>query len=176
MKIRKQIQLNCSADKAWKVLAHDFENAGEWMAAVPKSYAKDLGEKLEGAHSAGRVCELNNKPYGIRAVEKFLAYDEKNKTCTIEIKFANAPFYFPISKNIADISMSENGQNQSTVLWEVHVFLKPIAYVIWPLVRFGFSIFFGQIVEEFKYFVENGTPHPRKLKAMKKMQATPEPI
>ena len=40
--------------------------------------------------------------------------------------------------------------------------------MIWPLIRLGFGIFIGQIMEELQYFVEKGTAHPRKIKALSK--------
>ena len=45
---------------------------------------------------------------------------------------------------------------------------EPWAYLIWPLLRLGFGVFVGQIIEELKYYVEHDSPHPRKLKAMEK--------
>lgn len=36
--------------------------------------------------------------------------------------------------------------------------LKPFAYLLYPLVKLGLGVFVKQIVEELKYFAENGTP------------------
>jgi hypothetical protein len=46
------------------------------MASVPNSYAQSNGASFEGAHSDGRVCELSPDKNGMKASEKFLAYDE----------------------------------------------------------------------------------------------------
>jgi len=37
MKIKLSTKINVSADKVWKILAHDFDNAQEWMAFIPAS-------------------------------------------------------------------------------------------------------------------------------------------
>jgi hypothetical protein len=169
MRIMKQIEISASADKVWKVFAHDFDRASQWMSSVPNSYGEDVGESFEGSHSAGRVCELDGDPNGIKASESFLAYDEAARTCTVNIDLVNAPALIPIRGNVLDFSLDENGPNKSTVKWVITPKLKPLAYVIAPLVKLGLGVFIGQITEELKYFIENGTPHPRKVKASNKM-------
>ena len=174
MKITKHVTIEASADKVWKVFAHDFDQASEWMASVPKSYGKNLSKEFEGAKSSGRVCELDANPNGIKASEEFLAYDEKNKSCTVEISLLNTPALVPILRNVLNFSVKDSGQNQSAVTWIVTPKLKPVASLLYPLtyplIKFGLGLFMGQITEELKYFVENGEPHPRKVKAMGKMK------
>ena len=168
MKITKTATIEESIDKVWNVFAHDFDNAYKWMASVPKSYGKALGEKFEGAQTAGRVCELDGNPDGIKASETILAYDEENKTCTVEILLVNAPFLVPIKGNILNFSAKEEGPDRTSILWEITPIIKPAAKIISPLIKIGVGKFMAQIIEELKYFVENGTPHPRKVKALEK--------
>ena len=174
MKITKHVTIEASADKVWKVFAHDFDTASEWMASVPKSYGKNVGQQFEGAKSSGRVCELDANPDGIKASERFLAYDETNKTCTVEVSLLNTPALVPILRNVLNFSVKESGQNQSAVTWIVTPQLKPFASLLYPLtyplIKFGLGMFMGQITGELKYFVENGEPHPRKVKAVSKMK------
>ncbi len=153
----------------WAVFAHDFNDAYKWMASVPHSYAKSNGEAFEGAQSAGRVCELDTG--GIQASEKFLAYDEASQTCTVRIDFVGTPMVFPIDYNTIDFSVVDTGDGQSEMTWAFNSNLKPWAYMIWPLIRVGFGVFVGQIMEELVYYIEKGTPHPRKLKAIAKDKA-----
>jgi hypothetical protein len=170
MKITKQLDVDAPADKVWKVFAHDFDRASEWMASVPHSYGKDVGESFEGARSAGRVCELDGDPNGIKASESFLAYDEKARTCTVKIDITGSPM-IPIHGNVLAFSVEENGPSRSIVKWVVTPRLKSPGYLIYPLIKLGLGHFIGQIAEELQYFVENDTPHPRKVKATRKMQA-----
>jgi len=169
MRFTKKATLNASEEKVWNVFAHDFDNAHVWMASVPNSYAKANGEEFDGAQSAGRVCELNG-PKGIKASEQFLAYDEAAKTCTIQIDFVDTPFMFPVVRNTVDVSVVDAGNGQCEMTWGFRSQIKPLAYLMWPLLRLGFGVFIGQIVEELKFYVENDSPHPRKLKANKKAE------
>jgi hypothetical protein len=102
VKIIKKIEINASADKVWKVFAHDFDRASQWMSSVPNSYGEDVGERFEGAQSAGRVCELDGDPNGMKASESFLAYDDKARTCTVDIDLVDGPTLIPISGNVLD--------------------------------------------------------------------------
>lgn len=168
MKITKAVTIEAPIDKVWNIFSHDFNNAYIWMSSVPKSYGKDLGEKFSGAHTAGRVCELDGNPDGIKASETILAYDEENKTCTVEILLLNTPFLIPIKGNILNFSAKEEGPDRTSILWEITPMIKPAAKIITPLIKFGLGKFIAQIIEELKYYVENGTPHPRKVKALAK--------
>lgn len=168
MKITKKIIIDAPREKIWKVFAHDFNDAGKWMSSIPKSYAEDLGEKFEGAHSKGRVCELGNDLKSMKASEKFLAYDEANHTCTVEIKFVNAPTLLPIKGNVLNFALKEKAPGRTLVHWEVTPMMKARVKFLFPLVKVGLGVFLIQILEELKHFVEHGTPHPRKIKAIKR--------
>ncbi|MFT5306594.1 MAG: hypothetical protein ACI89M_002120 [Chitinophagales bacterium] len=169
MKTSRKITINKVSDKVWKVLAHDFDDAHKWLATIPNSYAADLGKQYDGATSCGRVCELDGKPNGMKAKESFVTYDEANKSFTILVEFINTPFGFPIVKNVVEFSVDNKGGDASIVNFTVTYTLKPLAFLILPILKISFRSFLGQVLEELKYYVENGTPHPRKIKALDKI-------
>jgi hypothetical protein len=170
----KTATVNASADKVWEVFAHGFNDAYKWMASVPHSYAQSNGELFDGAHSDGRVCELTTKPDGIKASEQFLAYNEENKTATVKIDFVDTPSFFPVKFNTLDFSLEETADGQSKMTWKFRSTIKPLAFLMWPILRKGFGTFVEQIMEELKFYVENGTPHPRKIKALEKQKSKPK--
>ena len=167
----KTATVNASADKVWEVFAHGFNDAHKWMASVPHSYAQANGESFDGAESDGRVCELGQGPTGMKASEQFLAYNEENKTATVKIDFVDAPSFFPVKFNTLDFSLKEITDGKSEMTWKFRSDIKAFGFLMWPLLRLGFGVFIGQIMEELTFYVENGTPHPRKVKAMKKQAA-----
>ncbi|MFT5823449.1 MAG: hypothetical protein ACI8ZM_004710 [Crocinitomix sp.] len=171
IKFTKKVIVNTSEDKIWETFAHGFNDAYKWMASVSHSYSQANGESFDGAQSDGRVCELSSKPDGIKASEKFLAYDEKNKTVTVKVDFIDTPALFPVNYNLVDFSLRKISENQCEMIWEFSSKIKPLGYLLWPLMRIGFGVFVKQIIEELKYYVEHGTPHPRKIKAMEKKEA-----
>ena len=164
--------LSVSSEKAWSIFAHEFDDAHKWMASVPHSYAKPNGEQFDGAQSCGRVCELDQG--GIKASEKFLDYNEEAKTCTVRIDFLGTPAFFPVDHNTLSFAVTDTNtdEGQSEMVWHFESTLKPWGFLMWPLLRLGFGIFVGQIVDELKYYLENDAPHPRKQKAIDKASAS----
>jgi hypothetical protein len=170
MNINIEKTINVSAEKAWKTFAHDFDNAHEWMASIPSSYGENLGVKFEGSRSAGRVCELDTKKMGIKAVETIEAYNEAEKTIQIRIDFRNTPKLFPIKFNVATFKFITTGNDSCRIVFKVKIKLSLMGYMMYPLVRLGFPSAIGQMLEELYYFTKNGTPHPRKIKAIEKLK------
>tara|TARA_B110000211_G_C14070841_1_gene549898 strand:+ start:593 stop:1120 length:528 start_codon:yes stop_codon:yes gene_type:complete len=171
IKFTKKITVNSNRNKIWEVFAHDFNNAYNWMASVPKSYHQSIGNMFEGAKTDGRVCELTSKPDGMKAIEQFLAYDEVNQTATVKIDFDNTPTVFPVKYNTLEFSMKEISEDQTEMTWKFSSRIKPLAYIMYPVIRNQFSTFVFEIMEELKFYVENGTPHPRKVKAIEKQKS-----
>ena len=137
VKFTKTKKVNASADKVWEIFAHGFNDAHLWMAAVPHSYAKANGESFDGAQSDGRVCELSSKQNGIKASEKFLAYNEENKTATVQVDFLNTPFLFPVKFNTLAFSIRETGDNQSEMSWEFKAHIKPLGLIFMASSQIG---------------------------------------
>ena len=168
VKFTKKAIVNADADKVWAIFAHGFNDAYKWMASVNHSFAKNNGESFEGCQSDGRVCELSPDGKGIKASEQFLAYSEENKTATIRIDFLDAPSFFPVKFNTLEFSLKEIDGGKSEMTWKFCSNIKLLGFVLWPLLRLGFGKFIEDIMEELKFYVETGNPHPRKIKAMKK--------
>ena len=166
MKTVNTLIIKSSAEKVWKAFAHDFDDAYKWLSSIQGSYGKDLGTKFNGAKSTGRVCELEKKENGMQAIEKFVAYDEATKTCTVEISFSNAPAIFPLKGNVLNFSVRDMGNGISQVDSVMYTSVNLIGYIMYPIIKFGFKKVCGQVLEELKVYVETGTPHQRKLKAM----------
>lgn len=172
MKITKHQTIQATADRVWQVFAHDFDQADEWMSSIPKTSGAQLGEQFEDATSCGRVCEIDANPNGIKIKEAFLAYDEQDKRCKLDISLHNAPFIAPIYGNQLTFSVRDTGVNQSEITWIMEPKIKPLAHIIYPLLKFGIGKLAAQILEELTYFIEQGQPHPSKVKAMAKFNAT----
>ena len=171
IKFTKKTIVNADPDKVWGIFAHGFNDAYKWMASVNHSFAKSNGESFEGSQSEGRVCELSSDGKGLKASEQFLAYNEENKTATVRIDFLDAPSFFPVKFNTLYFSLKDIDGGKSEMTWEFRSDIKSFGYLLWPLLRLGFGKFIGDIMGELKFYVENGTPHPRKIKAMKKLES-----
>ena len=177
MKYTKTTKLNVTADEAWKVFAHDFEKGDEWMSSVYKATGISEGTKLEGAKTIGRIVEMQPDGSGMKASETFVAYNEVAKTCSVRVDMIGAPAIFPIDHNSLDFSIVDDDADDdgggsgggSTATWIFGADLKPLGYLLYPLLYVGMSAAWSQMAEEFQYFVDHqGSPHPRKVAALEK--------
>lgn len=171
MKLTKTTKIDASADDVWALFAHRFEDADQWMASVPRSYGHDSGERFEGATTAGRIIEMQPDGKGMKASERFVAYDEAAKTCSVRVDLIDAPRLFPIDHNSLDFSVADDPDGGSTATWVFGATLKRWGYVMWPMLRIGLFRAWNQLCEEFQHYLETGTPHPRKVAAIEKAGA-----
>lgn len=175
MKLTKTTKIDAAAADVWDLFAHRFNEADQWMASVPRSYGQENGTRLEGASSAGRICELQPDGTGMKASERFVAYDEASKTCSVRVDFVDAPRVFPVHHNSLDFSVVDDPDGGSTATWVFGAKIKPWGYLMWPLLWRGFSVGWSQMCEELKHYVEIGKPHPRKVAAIEQASSAPLP-
>jgi ligand-binding SRPBCC domain-containing protein len=166
MKFKKTMKVQAPAEQVWAVFAHGFDDAYKWMASIPNSYGKEIGSWFDDASTAGRVCQLQPDPSGLKASEQFLAYDESAKRCTVRIDFLDTPRVFPVRYNTVEFSVVDDAEGGSIMPWDFTSEIKPWAFPMWPVIRLGAARFITQIGEELAYYVETGTPHPRKIAAL----------
>ena len=171
MKLIKKTKIDATAEAVWAVFAHGFDDADAWLSSVPRSYGDENAPGLEGAPSAGRICELQADGTGMKASERFVAYDEAAKTCSVRVEFVDPPPGFPVHHASLDFSVVDDPDRGSTATWAFGAKLKPWGYLMWPLLWKGFSGGWNEMCEELKHYVETGTPHPRKVAAIKKASA-----
>ena len=160
MKITKDIVINVSIDEAWKLFVTDFNDAHVWMASVYNSHERSAG--------GGRVCDLSTKgKNGLWADETINNVDEANHSFTFTVVAQNAGA-LPIKENENTITMEKLSDHETKVTWASYPSPNLVGKVLSPVLKMGLGKLFGDVLEEFKYFAETGTPHPRKVKALTK--------
>ncbi len=164
MKTTNSIVINVPAQNIWKVLAEDFDKVGDWLSQVPKSYRKEEDTDVPDSPMSGRVCELSTKANGPIADETITGYDEINKVLKIRVVPKNRSI--PVKENNAVVSLTSVDPYTTKVTWASDFTMslkgKLLSFMIRPLIKKSFN----ELLEELKYFVERGKPHPRKLKKM----------
>ena len=171
MKINGQQKSKASIEKIWKVFAVEFDTAYKWMSGVSFSYGEKIGNQIEEAHTEGRICQLNADGSGLKAVEDLMEFDEENKVIRVRVKFDGTPFGFPLKENRVRMSLDKQG-DITLINYEFESDLKPLAKLVYPLIRLGFGMFIKRVFEDLAYYSENGVPHPRKQKELKAVAAT----
>lgn len=166
MKTSNKITVNAIIDDAWRVMADEFTHNDRWMAQVFKTRTTtNPNENL-----SARICELTPTLDGIRTDEKIIEYDKDNYKLVFTVAIENGG-KLPVKNNVATVTMRELSGGGVEVHWATTPSLKPIGYILAPMLKLGIQKSFKEVLEEFKHYVETGEPHPRKVEAMKKVKA-----
>jgi hypothetical protein len=140
-----------------------------WSWVLGGAVGAAVDERWDRAQSAGRVCDLTAGTNPVQVSERFLAYDEANKTCTVEVVPTQAPKLMPFKKNVVEVEVSADGNGATDMKWVLTSTLSAHTYLFYPSFKLALGVFVRQIHQELKHFVETGTPHSRKVKATKKL-------
>ena len=80
------------------------------------------------------------------------------------------PFF--VKNLVNNWQVTEQGNRQAAVNMKLNIDLMPvIGTLMAPMMKVQMGKLLGEAVEELKFFVENGKPHPRKVQAMQKALA-----
>ena len=162
MKITVTKHINAPIDKVWDIVYTQFDTAGEWMSAVPKSYAKkdELG--------AGRICEINYDPNKLSANETIESVDENNYSFVFNNVPVNQPRVFPVVDNRVRISLYKTAENTTKFIWESAPVLTKSGIILTPVLKKGLKKGFEQVAEDLKVYAETGKISEAKMKADQK--------
>ena len=168
MTISKQIIIDAPATEVWRVVAHDFHKADQWASSVNHSTRREAGPTPEGCplDTAGRACDTS-----IGAIkEEIVHYNETQKSFGYQAKGEKMPFF--VKNLVNNWRVTAQDTNRARVDMKLNVKLMPvIGTIMGPMMKLQMGKLLGEAVEELKFFVEQGKPHPRKVAAMQKALA-----
>lgn len=160
--ITKEITINSTIDKAWKALGPEFADAYKWASSIKHSQAND-NISFNGSTCSERGCDVS----GIGSIkEKILEYSGTEYVLSYEV-YEGMPKMVRYMTNHWKLTPIGNGK----VKLEMRMEMKIGGFMGWTMkgmMKKKMSKTADDIIEEFKYYVENGNPHPRVAKANKK--------
>ena len=160
--IHQQITIDASIDKAWAVLGPQFENAQIWASSIKHSEALNK-ESINGSTCTLRGCYVSGMG---KIKETLLTYSPNEHSLSYVIK-EGMPKMVKYASNHWQLTDLGNGKTGLKMTIE----MKTGGFMGWMmkgLMKKKMTKLSSEIAEEFKYYVENGIPHPRKIKASKK--------
>ena len=160
MEIEKEIMVNKNIKDAWKVLGIDFANASKWASAV--NHSEGNGEKFNGSTCSERGCSTTMGSIK----EKLYEFSNENYSLAYEVA-EGMPSMVKYATNTWRLVDLGNGKCKLQIKMDIRMggFFGSL---LQPIMKLQMSKMGNHLVEDFAYYVENGTPHPRKLKAQKK--------
>ena len=143
MEVTRQISINASADKLWKILGTDFDDISTWASRMLKSSGNtELGPK------GGR--EVVTVEYG-EATETLYQFDEAQRELAYTVQGPNLP---PVIKDVTTgWRVESTGDNQALVhLTFGATLLNP---EMGDMVKEQLGQGLDKLMPELKYYAEN---------------------
>lgn len=160
MELSSEVIIEAPASAAWAVLGECWAHIGLWAAPITSS-------SVDGELKAGAVRTCHTARFGPVAPsiikERLLAFDGAARSFTYE-SAAGMPGFIAAATNAW--SVEPLGEGRCVVRTHAQVTLKaPMSWFSFMLAR-SFKANGARVLEELKFRVEHGVPHPRKVAAM----------
>lgn len=162
MKIVRKIEIASPATDVWKALGDEFVPVDVWMAGVKNSVQITNGKQAQNAPAIGRKAEVAINP-GSFLEEVITAYNPETMVLNVDTKLVNSPKGTPLKGYATEIKVRNLGENASEVIWSSNASIRPLGYLLYPVIKKGLSDGYFRGLEELKCYVETGVPHERKL-------------
>lgn len=172
--IPAKILIEAPATKVWQVIAHEFAEIGTWAAAIPHSTTLTTAQPLTDAPIKGRACQTSVP--GFQTVhEQFIYYNKVAMSFGYEA-VAGMPWFIQRAENHWAVHTVDTQRSQVQIVGKVEV-INGLGWLIAPLFRRQLGRTGRFTLEELKYYIEKGKPHPRKIRtaAHKRETATHGP-
>ncbi len=160
MVIEKEIVINKNIKDAWKVLGLDFANPSKWASAV--NHSEGIGDNFNDSHCSERGCSTT-----IGSIREKL-YEFSNEKYTLAYEIAEGmPSIVKYATNTW--RLVELGEDKCKLQIQMDIRMGGFfGSLLKPIMKMKMSKLGNHLLEDFAYYVENSTPHPRKIKAQKK--------
>lgn len=160
MKIIKQLTINKPIEKVWEILGTQFGEIDKWASFIHRSEMS--GEStIPGISHSIRSTETTGGP----TKQELTAFDPDKHTIAYKA-IAGSPGFF---KSVhAEWSLVKKDDNITGLTLDFEVQFKGVGFLLTPVVKMKLGKVGDELLDDFKFYVENGKPHARKLDAITK--------
>ncbi len=152
MKIIKELSIDKAVEAVWEVLGNQFGEIDKWASLIRSS---ELSKK---ALTPGTV--RSTETTGGPTKQELTDFNPEQHLISYKA-IAGAPFF---AKGInATWSLSKKQDNSTKLILDFEITFKGIGGILSPIVRKKLGKVGDVLLEELKYYIENGQPHPRKI-------------
>ena len=165
MQIKRQFNVNTSANRVWEILGHNFGSVADWASGVYVSQGNTSTRVFRDTPYSGRVCETVIGDFD----ETITRYDERERIVAYVAKSKKMPFFVKHLSNHWTVTALSNNQCRVDMCMEAAL-LPVFNLIMAPIMQMQLNPVLEDTIEELKYFAEKGVPHPRKLETQQKYQ------
>lgn len=162
--IRQSITIDAPIAQVWQILGPGFPEAYIWAASVNHSEAKDH-DSMNGSVCTQRGCNIS----GMGNInEKILSYSNTDYLLSYQV-VNGMPSMVKYMANTWKLIDLGNGKTSLEMQMEMETG-GIMGMMMNGMMRKKMTRMSAEVVEEFKYYVETGLPHPRKVESAKKFK------
>lgn len=159
MRIETEVVVNRPAQAVWAVLGNQFGEAHVWGSAL--IHTQGHGRSIAPQVCESRTCHINGMG---RIRERLLDFDPDQFTLEYEV-VEGFPFFVVRGVNrwtlVAEGEMVTRVRSVATITTR-----GAVGMLMAPMLRLQMTSLMRRLLEELKHYVEHGSPHPRKVKAL----------
>ena len=155
MNVQVSNHIQAPIDAIWRLVAEDFTSIQTWSASVVTSKPLEVPH-LDGAPSGGRVCTFTDDPDGFAAREAITEYNPASFRLGFDVEPINPPAALPIRRNHVVVELEAVDDGTTRLTWTASPELKPVAYLLYPVVKAAMRKSFQGIIDELKAYAEQG--------------------
>ena len=148
MKIVKNLEINKPIIEAWEVLGNQFADIAKWFSLIEKSEVS--GEaKIPGVNFSFRSTQTTGGP----TKQEITSFNPEQHNLSYKA-ISGTPFFFE-SVN-AKWSLTEVSNEKTHLELDFEVKFKGLFGILSPLIKLKLGKVGDELLEDFKYYVENG--------------------
>jgi len=154
MKIVKKLEINKPIDQVWDVLGNQFADIYKWSSLIESSEVSG-NPTFPGVSFSIRSTLTTAGP----TKQELTSFNPAQHNLSYKA-IAGTPFFFK-SVN-AKWSLAKAGADSTNLVLDFEVKFKGLFFLLTPLVKLKLGKVGAELLDDFKYYVENGKALARK--------------
>lgn len=154
IEIKLSTEIEKSAEECWKIFGGKYSEISVWKSGMSSSEAE--GEPFQDSPIGSRKLKAS----GLTFSEKLVHFSNSERAFTYEV--IGLPFVVKSARNEWRFSET-NGVSSLHMRLKMQV-ANGFGWLLNGLLNKNMTKEMGKLHQEFKYFMENGKPHPRSNK------------
>jgi hypothetical protein len=152
--------IDAPAERVWQVIGERFMHVSEWAAPITASCPIGPAEPGVGVTRSCNIAPVGPVKAGV-VRERLTKFDRSQMAFEYEALAEGMPSF--ISHAVSRWSVSGIDGVRSVLRIHATVSLRGLMKLLGFVIKWQMQVAGLRVLEELKYFVEKGRPHPRKL-------------
>ena len=160
MKMIKKLSIDKPIEEVWEVLGSQFGEIDKWSSLI--SHSEVSGEaKIPGLNYSIR----STKTTGGDTKQELTGFDPTKYMIAYKALTGFPGFIKAID---AEWNLTKINEQSTNLVLDFNVNFKGLGVILTPIVKSKFGKTGDILLDDMKYYIENGKPHARKAAALKK--------